>query len=150
MIPIKNNDKIMNDINNNTNNTSTHTDIHHMSGSSLAFVGDAVFALYVRQRVAMQYDKKSGGLHALTSRYVSARSQAVMADAILPCLDEAEQDIFARCKNAHVDNKTKAASFKEYKKATGLEGVLGYLYLMGNHERLGELCEMCFETIHNA
>ena len=119
-----------------------------MSSSSLAFVGDAVFTLFVRRRVALKYDKKSGGLHALQSHFVSAKAQSKMADILLPQLTQQEKDIFARCKNAHVDNKTKAATYKEYKSATGLEGVLGYLYLDGDNERLSELCDICFNSIN--
>ena len=122
-------------------------DISHMSSSSLAFVGDAVFTLFVRNNLALKFDKKSGGLHALQSKYVSAKAQSMMADLVFPQLDAQEQDIFARCKNAHVDNKTKAASFKDYKKATGLEGVFGYLYLIGNIKRLQVLCNLCYDSV---
>jgi ribonuclease-3 family protein len=116
-----------------------------MSGSSLAFVGDAVWTLYIRERIASECDKKSGGLHAIQSRYVSAVAQSRMAVELCnKYLNPQEMDIFNRCKNAHVDNKTRAATYREYKNATGLEGVMGYLYLSSNKDRLKVLCDLCY------
>ncbi|MDR3022032.1 MAG: ribonuclease III [Clostridiales bacterium] len=124
-----------------------HKDINNLSASALAFVGDAVFTLFVRQFLALQYDKKGGGLHALQSKFVSAKAQSKMSDQLYDKLSQQEQDIFNRCRNAHVDNKTKAATFKEYKKATGLEGLFGSLYLNGQNQRLQELCEFVMTIV---
>ena len=75
----------------------------------------------------------------MTSGRVNARAQAADAERILPSLSEEEHDIYRRARNAKINTAAKNASIAEYKKATGLEAVIGYLYITGKEERLKAL-----------
>ncbi len=112
---------------------------------SLAFIGDAVQSLYTRTRVTLASNSKTGVLHKEVTKVVKAVSQSRVADAIAPLFDETEADIFRRARNCHVQTSAKHAEMSEYRKASGLEAVLGYLYLTGKDERLIRLLSISFE-----
>ena len=105
----------------------------------LAFVGDAVYTLYARQNLALSGGYKTGELNKRASEVVSAHGQSERAERILPLLTEEESDIFRRGRNAKKPTKSKNATVTEYNRSTGLEAVVGYLYLTGQTERLIEL-----------
>ena len=119
-----------------------------MSALTLAYVGDAVFTLFVRIRLATQHDFKPGELTRLGGKMVSAAAQAAMFEIIQTQLAADEASVAKRCRNAHVNNKAKNYSLAEYMKATALEGVLGYLRLCGRDERLQFLLERCWEIYY--
>ena len=102
----------------------------------LAFVGDAVYSLYVREKLTFTSDAKAGELNKLATREVNASSQAEFIQSILDLLTEDELAIFKRARNAKKATKAKHASVVDYNNATGFEAVLGYLYLTGNEKRL--------------
>lgn len=102
----------------------------------LAFVGDAVYSLYVREKLTFTSDAKAGELNKLATREVNASSQAEFIQSILDLLTEDELAIFKRARNAKKATKAKHASVADYNNATGFEAVLGYLYLTGNEKRL--------------
>ncbi len=108
---------------------------------TLAFVGDAVYSLYVRERLVLEVGGKSAGLQRVAATVVSAQGQSNFLEKLLPLFTEAESDIFRRAKNAKKGTKSKSASHLEYNLSTGLEAVLGYLYLSGQDERIKELLE---------
>ncbi len=112
---------------------------------TLAFLGDALYSLYMRERVVRRANMPSHKLHAETVRYVSAPAQARAAEALQAVLTEEEQDVYRRGKNAKTGSGAKNASSEEYHKATGLECLVGWLYLKGESERLRELLSMCAE-----
>ena len=114
-------------------------DIREFNPVVLAYVGDAVHTLYVRENLALTTDHKANKLHKITASEIKAVAQAVKADKILPMFTEAEKDVFMRARNAHTGSVAKNASIGEYKKATGFEAVIGYLYLTGQIERMKEL-----------
>ncbi len=116
-----------------------------MSPITLAFVGDAVQQLLVKTSLATSSDKKNGELHKLAILEVKASAQAAAADAVLPRLTEKETDVFKRARNHHASSPAKNASIGDYKKATGFEAVLGYLYLTGNTRRLSEIIKIGYE-----
>ncbi len=122
-------------------------DANQLNPLSLAFLGDSVFTLYVRERLVNSHDSKSGALHKQANGYVCARSQAIMLDALGEIFTDKEKEIARRCRNAHNTSKAKNAGLSDYKKATALEGVLGYLRLVGEDERLNELMQKCIEII---
>lgn len=103
---------------------------------TLAFVGDAVYATYVRERLATTVTGKPSDLQRVASQVVSAKGQSAFLDKLLPLLTEDEADVFRRGKNAKKPTKTKGATKFEYNRSTGLEAVLGYLYLTGENERI--------------
>ena len=102
----------------------------------LAFVGDAVYSLFVRERLTFSTDLKTGELNKLATAEVNAQAQADFVKEILPFLTEEELAVFKRARNAKKPTKAKHASIAEYNLATGFEAVLGYLYLVGELERL--------------
>ena len=105
----------------------------------LAFVGDAVYSLYVREKLVLGTDFKTGTLQKLSSRQVSARGQSELIERLLPALTEEEADIFRRGRNAKKSTRSRHASVGEYNRSTGFEALIGYLYLTGRHERIEEL-----------
>jgi ribonuclease-3 family protein len=106
---------------------------------ALAFVGDTVYSLYVRERLALSGCGKVAQLQRVAAQVVSAKGQSEFLDKLLPLFTEEEAEIFRRGKNAKKATKSKSASSLEYNRSTGLEAVLGYLYLTGQEARIKEL-----------
>ncbi len=110
-----------------------------MSPVVLAFVGDAVYTLYVRQSLALSAGYKTGELNRRASEVVSAHGQSGDLERILPKLTEEEEAVYHRGRNAKKATKSKHATVGEYARSTGLEAVVGYLYLTGQSERIVQL-----------
>ena len=121
--------------------------VKELSSTGLAHVGDGAYELLCRSYLCCQGDRTVGKLHKDTVELVRASTQAKIADAILPCLSEEEQGYFRRGKNAHTHAAPKAATAKEYAKATGLEALFGALFLMGKTQRLNELFAIGLEAL---
>ena len=119
--------------------------INQISALGLAHCGDAVFELLVRGWLCETGRATCRDLHRATVRYVCAGAQARRADRMLPLLDEQELAQYRRGRNAHVHTIPKNASHEEYSKATGLECLVGALYLAGRLDRLSELFEKTME-----
>ena len=102
----------------------------------LAFVGDAVYSLYVREKLTFYSDSKAGELNKLATSEVNASSQSEFIQSIMELLTEDELAVFKRARNAKKSTKAKHASVTDYNNATGFEAVLGYLYLIGDQKRL--------------
>lgn len=113
--------------------------------SSLAFIGDAVYTLYMRRRIAERSDATVGTLHTACSAFVNAAAQAAVFDKLtaLGAFGEEESEIARRAKNAHTRLRSKTASLGDYHKATALEAVIGYLDLVSDDARLNELLSLC-------
>ena len=103
----------------------------------LAFVGDAVYTLCVRTRLALSSGEKTGALNRRASERVSAHGQSEALARILPMLTEEEAEIYRRGRNAKKPTKSKNATVAEYVRSTGFEALLGYLYLTGQAEQIG-------------
>lgn len=110
-----------------------------ISPLTLAFVGDAVYSLMVRSEYCLSGDFKSGELTKKSNSTVSAVSQSRKVREILPLLTEEELGVFKRARNAKIHNYPAHATQAEYREASGFEAVIGYLYLTGQSDRLGEL-----------
>ena len=117
----------------------TKTEAMQLNPVTLAFLGDAVYSMYVRERLALSGCGKVSQLQRVASQVVSAKGQSEFLDKLIPLFNEEEADIFRRGKNAKKATKSKNASSLEYNRSTGLEAVLGYLYLTGNEDRIKEL-----------
>ena len=115
------------------------------SPSVLAFVGDAVYGLMVRTRLA-EINRSSGDLHSLSVKYVSAVAQSEAFGIIEGSLTEKELAVFRRGRNFHTGNVPKSATSGEYHTATGLECLFGFLHLSGQEDRIKELFEMIWNT----
>ena len=111
----------------------------------LAYVGDSALEVLVRQKLALDGITKPGEINKLALNYVTAKSQCVACDRITQHLTEKESDIFRRGKNAKSHSNPRNVSVYEYRKATGLEAVFGYNYLMGNHERNRQLFDIAYD-----
>lgn len=110
-----------------------------MNAVVLAFIGDAVYSLYIREGLVFGHDYKTGILQKLSSERVSAKGQASTMERIEAKLTEEEREIYLRGRNAKKPTKSKNASVAEYNISTGFEAVIGYLYLIGEYARLDEL-----------
>lgn len=109
---------------------------NNVSPIVLAFVGDAVYSLFVREKLTFETDYKAGELQKLSAKEVNAGAQAELVKEILPLLTEEEIGIFKRARNTKKGTKAKNASVADYNASTGFEALLGYLYLTGQNERL--------------
>ena len=123
--------------------------VNLLSPSVLAFVGDAVYALYVRTHLA-SVNRPSGELHKLSVEYVNATAQAKAFEVIKEELTEKEMAVFKRGRNFHTGNTPKNSTGGDYHTATGLETLFGFLYLSKQNERLEELFEKIFKSIKEA
>lgn len=109
---------------------------------SLAFIGDAVCHLYARQRLCTGGAVK--GLTQLATAYASAAGQARAAERIATLLSEEEADMLRRGRNAKCGSVPRGCDPLDYRKATGFEALMGWLYLQGRTERLQELLDTAF------
>lgn len=125
----------------------TPCDPAQLSPLTLAFVGDAVFDLFVRERLVCLANRPVNRLHSLAVEQVKASSQAQAAKRLSEKLSEKELSVLKRGRNAHTNHKAKNASESDYHYATGLEALFGYLYLNGEEERLRELFTLTVECI---
>lgn len=113
----------------------------NLSPVTLAFLGDAVYSLYVREKLVLSADLKAGQMQNLTSKQVSAHGQSELLERLIPLFTEEESDVYRRGRNAKKPTKSKNASVAEYNRSTGFEAVIGYLYLTGQYERIEELLD---------
>ena len=116
-----------------------------ISNLGLAHLGDGVFELMVRSWLCLHGKATSKGLHKATVRYVAAPAQARMMERILPVLSQEEADVFRRGRNTAPHSVPKAASRGEYQTATGVEALVGWLYLQGRTDRLNQLFDAMIE-----
>lgn len=116
--------------------------VKQMNPLVLAFVGDGVETLYVRTRLALSSDAKANDLHRRTAGEVNAHAQSEQAEKLLPYLTEEERDIYLRARNSKSHHHAKNYSVTDYRRASGLEAVIGYLYLVGESKRLDALFEL--------
>ncbi len=112
-----------------------------LSPLTLAFVGDGVYELLVREHVVSAGSRPPGQLHHLAVCLVCAAAQAQAYETLLPLLTSEEQDILRRGRNANATALPRHASPADYRRATALEALFGYLYLSGRIQRLEELFE---------
>lgn len=103
---------------------------------TLAYVGDAVWELHVRRTLVHAGERQPNRLHKLAVGYVKAAAQADRMHALLSQLDEREQHVVRRGRNAKSASVPRGATVADYRASTGLEALLGYLYLSAQNERL--------------
>ncbi len=111
-------------------------DMRMYSPLALAYIGDAVFDLIIRSVVVGRGNKRADVLHQRTSQIVKAHTQAKMIEQLLPGLTEEEKNIYRRGRNANSPTMAKNATVSDYRKATGFEALIGYLYLTDEFERI--------------
>ncbi|MBE6827732.1 MAG: ribonuclease III [Ruminococcaceae bacterium] len=111
---------------------------------SLAFLGDAVYSLMVRERLIKDSGLSAGRLHKMSVESVNAAAQSEAMHRILPLLTEEENDVFRRARNSHPHHVPKNQETGDYHYATALEALFGYLYLEKKYDRLNELFEVIY------
>lgn len=121
------------------NDTMQEEKAKRLSPVVLAFLGDAAYSLYIREKLVLSTDYKTGMLQKLSAARVSAKGQAELFSGIESRLSETEREIFLRGRNAKKPTKSKNATVAEYNISTGFEAVIGYLYITGNYTRIDEL-----------
>ena len=109
------------------------------SGLTLAYLGDAVYELMVRERIVAQGNKQVNKLHRETTKFVNAAAQAALIESVLDELTDEEMAVYKRGRNATSHTVPKNQSVGDYRKATGFEALVGYLYMNGNIGRIEEL-----------
>ncbi|MBQ2712152.1 MAG: ribonuclease III [Clostridia bacterium] len=112
---------------------------------SLAYLGDSIQTAYVRARVVSVKGGKVDDLHRICSKLVSATVQARASELLQAYLSESESSVFHRARNCKNKQGAKNADIGDYRKATGLEAVFGYLYLKKEEDRLNELLAKVLE-----
>jgi len=118
--------------------------------AALAYLGDAVIELWVRERLVRAGICSSHKLNEQAKRYVTAPAQALAMKRILPLFDAEENAIFRRGRNAGHTSLPKNATAAEYRAATGMEALFGWLHLAGRGERTEELLEVGYKNREEA
>lgn len=116
-----------------------HVDIRSYSPLALAYIGDGIYDLVIRSMVVGRGNTRANELHRQTSQLVKAHAQSEMIEALLPILTEEEAAVYKRGRNAKSPTMAKNATMSDYRRATGFEALMGYLYLENQMDRMMEL-----------
>ena len=114
-------------------------EVELMSPLTWAYIGDAVFELYIRNKLINETNLKPHKLHIEAIKYVKAKSQAETLNKIYETLTDEEKDIVRRGRNTQNHHLPKNANVQEYMYATAFESLIGYLFLTKQNERLKEI-----------
>ncbi len=120
-----------------------------ISPPALAYLGDAVYELYVRIRLLEVNPTDPGKLHALAIERVRAEAQARALQSLVPNLSKTELDLVRRARNRKSRTRPRS-SLAEYKQSTGLEALLGHLFLTGQDERLADVLRAAYAAVEEA
>lgn len=122
-------------------------DIRSYSPLTLAYMGDVVYDLVIRTVVVERANRAASQLHKTTVRYVKAETQARMIEALRELLTPEEEAVYKRGRNAKSYTTAKNATVGDYRKATGLEALFGFLYLTDRMDRVLELVKKGIELV---
>ena len=117
-------------------------DMKTYSPLTLAYIGDAIYELVVRTVLVERGNTQVKKLHQRASRLVKASAQSAMIEILKPHLTEEEMSVFKRGRNAKAATMAKNATMSDYRRATGFEALMGYLYLTEQWERMLELMKI--------
>ena len=122
-------------------------DLRNYSPLTLAFLGDCVFDLIIRTVIVERGNRAPESLHKKKSAIVKAQTQSMMAEAVLESLSEEELVVYKRGRNAKSYSVAKNASVSDYRRATGFEALIGYLYLQDKEDRIIELIKQALSQL---
>ena len=117
-------------------------DINSYSPLTLAYIGDCIYDLIIKSLVINKGNKQVNKLHKETSSFVQASTQSLMMRAMQECLTEEEHAVYKRGRNAKSVSPAKNQSITDYRRATGFEALLGYLYLKKEWKRMLDLVKI--------
>ena len=123
----------------------TETEAVQFNPVVLAFLGDAVYSIWVREKLVRSGAGKAAEFQRAAAKVESARGQSAFLERVFPLFTEREEEIYRRGRNAKKATKSKHATPAEYNRSTGFEAVLGYLYLTGDQARIEELLSLTDE-----
>lgn len=126
------------------NREKNEMDVNMLSPLTWAYVGDAVYELFIRTNLVNNTKLKPHKLHIESIKYVKAKAQADILRKIESELTEDEKNIVRRARNAENHHLPKNADPADYMYSTAFEGLIGYLYLTKKDERLKEILNLCF------
>ena len=115
------------------------TDLNAVSSLTLAYIGDSVYELILRQAAVMRYNGNVNEINHYAKQFSNAQAQAVIAGLLLEDMTDEELHVFKRGRNAKSVSAPRTCSISEYRRATGLEALCGYLFLCGRESRAKEL-----------
>ena len=124
-------------------------DIRSYSPLTLAYIGDAIYDLYIRTIIVKRGNTQPSKLHKRASALVKAETQAEMVNVLEPHFTPEEEAVFKRGRNAKSYTTAKNATTGEYRRATGFEAVVGYLYLTKQYNRIIDLIKIGLEAIND-
>lgn len=124
-------------------------DFKLLNGLALAYVGDAIYEIYIRDYLIRQGQTKPNMLHRQATTYVSAKAQSYLMKGMLAAemLTEEETVMYKRGRNAKSHTSAKNADITTYRVSTGFEALVGYLHLTEQKDRLEEIVKWCIKTI---
>lgn len=124
-------------------------DIRAYSPLTLAYIGDAIYDLYIRTILVSRGNKQANKLHKEASSLVKAPTQSKMIEVLEPLFTKEEESVYKRGRNAKSYTAAKNATMGEYRRATGFEAVMGYLYLTDQNNRMIDLIKIGLESLHD-
>jgi ribonuclease-3 family protein len=121
-----------------------------LNGLALAYIGDAVYELAIREHLLDVGQTRPNQLHQYATQYVSAKAQAKIMDYFSEeeILTEEEESYYKRGRNSKINTKAKNTDIQTYLQSTGFEALIGYLYLTKQEERLNEIINNCIQFIN--
>ena len=122
-------------------------DVHSYSPLTLAYIGDSIYDLIIKSLVINQGNRQVNKLHKETSMYVQASTQSLMMRAMQEELTEEEHAVYKRGRNAKSESPAKNQSITDYRRATGFEALLGYLYLKKEWKRMLDLVKIGLDSL---
>lgn len=141
-------DEFLNNIQENMK-IKTEAEVRMMAPLVLAYVGDAIFEVFIRNYLVQEMNVSVHQYHKRATRYVRAKAQAKVVHALEKELTEAEWTIVKRGRNQKSATVPKNADLTDYRYATGFEALLGYLFYIGEYSRLSLLMDRAIEIINN-
>lgn len=124
-------------------------DIKEYSPLTLAYIGDSIYDLIIKTIIVNQGNKQVQKLHKKVSSLVQASAQSVMMRGIQECLTEEERAVYKRGRNAKSVSPAKNQSLTDYRRATGFEALMGYLYLKKEWKRMLELVKIGLDSLND-
>lgn len=135
--------------NNEKSNDSAKIRVNQINATTLAYLGDSVFEVYIREHLINNGIYKVDRLHKAATKYVSAKAQSMIISKLREekFLTDEEEVVYKRGKNRHTNTLPKNTSLMTYKEATGFEALIGYLYMLRKNDRVIEIINEAIEIV---